>query len=539
MTKTSAPTYSQAYYRFRDNVPDPTGVDAAFDAGDTAENNGATITTDSQFRLRIAIEQTNAEAYPSTGDLTTEFLLQYNHEGGGYNTVTGSTPVQFALCSGFANHDNTTTKRLSSANTLYTGDGLEVSGATDTIAMPELATSVVELEFSLTIDSGQVSDTDTIDFRILYSASDESPPATTMTYTVTPTLTVSAGAVTHQASATLNGVGTVAAVGKNARYGTVTMVGAGTVAAIGKNARYGTVTMAGAGTVAAAGQNRRLGKTTMAGAGTLTSNGQLLAGGSTTLAGVGSVAAAGTTYGIRYGTVTMAGAGTVAANAQLLANASATLAGVGSVQAIGTTYAGVVHYGTATLAGVGTLDAIGLRTHFGTVTMAGVGTLDAIGTLITTYYGTATLAGIGTILAVGTLVSVTPEKLGGDDEKEKPEARVYERQLLELETVFQRPADPLFEMRMRQKQEMEAKDFAAQLDRQREEEAARRVDAYLRAEKEAQDKADRARAARLTNLAKAQIALEEKQKRQEEINRVRRKNLQKARRKLKRMRGKK
>ncbi len=127
-------------------------------------------------------------------------------------------------------------------------------------------------------------------------------------------------------------------------------------------------------------------------------------------------------------------------------------------------------------------------------------------------------------------------KDGGDDLViEKPYE--YQKEFLDIEPVARE--DPLFDMRMRQRSVRDANQVAEQLARQNEEAAAERVSQMLATEKSNKDKADRRRAASLINLAKAQLAKEAKAAKKAEDDKVRKKNLQKARRKLKRQRAKK
>lgn len=113
---------------------------------------------------------------------------------------------------------------------------------------------------------------------------------------------------------------------------------------------------------------------------------------------------------------------------------------------------------------------------------------------------------------------------------DKPDRKPYEYQkdMLVMEPIV-RPVSPSFAMRQEQKSVMEANQVAAQLARQNEAEAGRRVNAMLAREKADKDKADRRRASSLHNLAKAQIAKEAKAQKQDEINKVRKKSLRKAR----------
>ncbi len=188
MTHVTEPDYDLDSFRGRTNVTDPSGVNAAFDAGDTAINTNWTQAADTLFRVRFVIQQTNSGADDAT-DLTTEFLLQYQVNTGGYADVTGSSAVQFAAATGFANHDDTT--QVLGSGSFVTGDGLESSGATDSITFTSEALSETEVEVALSIDSAQVSDADTVNLRFLWSNGDESPPASTFNReTNIPALTV-------------------------------------------------------------------------------------------------------------------------------------------------------------------------------------------------------------------------------------------------------------------------------------------------------------------------------------------------------------
>lgn len=183
MTKTSAPVYDQTDYRVRDNVYDPSGVDAAFDSGDTAQNTAGDVTVDMIARARALVKQTNASNYGTT-DATTEFRWQYQNvtqstgwvnvgdEGGGTEDVEFETPT------GFTEGATTSTSLLGS------GTRVNGRGCTDSISgsvtFTDLAATEAELEVAFRINSSQVNDGDTIQLRVLYSVSDESPPATTL-----------------------------------------------------------------------------------------------------------------------------------------------------------------------------------------------------------------------------------------------------------------------------------------------------------------------------------------------------------------------
>ncbi len=192
------PVYDQTDFRARTAVPDPSGIDAAFDGSDVAVNTDWDQLIDELIRVRFVVKQTEALAINSS-DLTTAFLLQYENvtDVSGWVTVGAVggdvEDVQYIAATGFANHDNTA--GLLGAGTNIAGDGLEAAGATDDIAFSEeTAGEETELEFSIEIVGSLVTNGDLINLRLLYSVSDAAPPATTFTAN-SPQMTVDAGAI--------------------------------------------------------------------------------------------------------------------------------------------------------------------------------------------------------------------------------------------------------------------------------------------------------------------------------------------------------
>jgi len=186
-----APSFDQDGWRARTNVPDPSGVNTAFDGGDAAKDADWTQDTDELFRVRFVIKQTDNSAV-SDSNTTTEFILQYNNTGAGWNNVGavggGTADVDFVSATGFADGDNTT--QVIDSGTFVTGDGKETDTRTDSVVFTEEALTETELEASLIINTSQVNAGDTIDLRWLYSNADENPPATVLeAYTAIPTIT--------------------------------------------------------------------------------------------------------------------------------------------------------------------------------------------------------------------------------------------------------------------------------------------------------------------------------------------------------------
>lgn len=190
MGKPVEAAYDQATFRARTAVPDPAGVNTVFDGGDAAANANWVQAVDTIFRIRFVIQQTAAAA---NQNLATEFALQYNYDGGGWNPVVAqgadTDPVQYVNATGMADGDNTT-QILGGGGTFITGDGVEVT-PTDTLTFTTEATSETEIEFALEIVSEQVIDAKTLQLQLVYSVDDESPPETVLgNYSNTPTVTV-------------------------------------------------------------------------------------------------------------------------------------------------------------------------------------------------------------------------------------------------------------------------------------------------------------------------------------------------------------
>jgi len=190
------PVFAQAQYRFRDSVNDPGSLNAAFDAGDTAINTIGDVDVDVLFRLRISVDQTIAAMVNATGN-PTAFLLQYNHEGNGWNNVdtegNGTAPVEGDTSANFS--DGAATTELFGADNTYTflaGLG-NYDETTAQITFTDETQESTELEFALLINSSQVVDNDAIQFRLLWDPNATGTPDTVMTYTVTPECTVIEG----------------------------------------------------------------------------------------------------------------------------------------------------------------------------------------------------------------------------------------------------------------------------------------------------------------------------------------------------------
>lgn len=157
-----------------------------------ALNTNFTYPTDSQFRMRFEVEETNSI------DISPTFQLQYNRNGAGWNNVNASSSVVRSAASlvGNMTDGGAVNDRISgSAKAYQSGEYDEVDGLAQVIS--NLNNEHTEVLFNIVIRGADVSDGDTIQLRVVNSAT----PLTT--YTNTPTITVAK--VTDGASAATPG----------------------------------------------------------------------------------------------------------------------------------------------------------------------------------------------------------------------------------------------------------------------------------------------------------------------------------------------
>lgn len=173
-------TLNQSAFRFRNDDGNETGASWM-----AAENtNPAAQLTAVNIRLRIETEETAG----STDNFTAQ--LQYNHNGGGWNNVAGSSSVIQASASSQFSDGTATTNQLTTSSATFQANGVmdEVDGSGGS---QTLKSRQNENEFCFIIVDDDVADTDTIDLRI--DGLD--------TYSVTPTLTVSKPSASNDGAA--------------------------------------------------------------------------------------------------------------------------------------------------------------------------------------------------------------------------------------------------------------------------------------------------------------------------------------------------
>lgn len=122
-------------------------------------NTNISIDVDTSFRYRAVVAETAGATNPETVNL----LLHFSLNSGAFILITGSTAIQFASFIGSSDGD---------ATTQQVGSGSFVAGELDNtgaVANLDLQASETEMEYCLTIDSGQVANDDTIDLRVFNS----------------------------------------------------------------------------------------------------------------------------------------------------------------------------------------------------------------------------------------------------------------------------------------------------------------------------------------------------------------------------------
>ena len=189
---TSTTTFYQTGFRIRNDNGDETAATWRQD-----QNVADSLALDTNFRVRFLIDEQGGAAWSGV-----TFNLYYSLNGGSYAAVSGSTPVQFSLSDNFTDGADCTSQ-LSGGVGAFTSDNngmAEAAGVVNSGAK----NAFFECEWCLTLDSGQVVNTDYVDLRI-YNGT-----GAIVSYTQTPRITAAAD-TTDELTATdvVSGVPTV------------------------------------------------------------------------------------------------------------------------------------------------------------------------------------------------------------------------------------------------------------------------------------------------------------------------------------------
>jgi hypothetical protein len=154
-----APVLAQEDFRFRNNDGNLAGATYM----GTGNNEDQTISVDTTFRLRVVVQET---AGGNAANTTMALYVSYN--SGAYAEVnTTSSYVQLVdENQGIADHA-TTAQDIGDGT--YTGgdsEGYNDGTTDDDTGNVDLDTNEAEVEFALTIVSGDVSNADTLEFEV-------------------------------------------------------------------------------------------------------------------------------------------------------------------------------------------------------------------------------------------------------------------------------------------------------------------------------------------------------------------------------------
>jgi hypothetical protein len=167
------PFLTQTDFRGRD---DDVGINVDTWNGGGGLNGDWTQDTDTNFRIRIAYDETNdVGANKNWG-------FQYNLAGGGWNDIIATSPIQYSDSPNFAAFAPTS-QLITSGGSYVNGDGCDTRGYTQRYSIKN---EISESEICLQIDSAQVTDGQTFQVRI----NNWTDTADLDQYDNTPTITI-------------------------------------------------------------------------------------------------------------------------------------------------------------------------------------------------------------------------------------------------------------------------------------------------------------------------------------------------------------
>ena len=380
------PFNEQNFFRIRD---DSTAADPGTPNWISTENQSTAVVIDADTNFRIRFVVSNS----GTANSTSDFGLYVNKNSTSYAAVTASSSnVQAADASSSADATALTTSNFQ----LTAGTGTAANGeySEDGVAGANLSNGdYFEVEFGVTIISGDVADGDTLDFRVYYggSAMDQYDTNATPRVEVNE-LTVNAGAGSAAGTSTATAVGErdAATDGSAAATSTATAVGESDAASVGSAAATSTATAVGSGIAAAAGSSAGTSTATgvgdsitvNSGAGTAAATSTAVAVGASDAEAPGTAAATSAATGVGESTTAAAGSSTAAGAATGVGESTAasvgSSAGAGAASAVGDTVGGV-NSGVGTAAGAGTATGVGASTAEAVGSAAATATAVAVG----------------------------------------------------------------------------------------------------------------------------------------------------------------
>lgn len=188
------------------------------------ENTNWSNLVNENFRIRFVVDETAGGA-----EANINLQLEYNHLAGGWNPVTSTSSVARTFASSQITDEGATTRILTSGTgTFVTGAFDEADGIAGSSNQIDFNSGgeLTEVEYVLQLRGADVSDKETIQFRVVRSG------GTLEAWTQTPTVTASAGATYNESgsgTATSGGSALPVEQGHNpTASGTATASGAAT-----------------------------------------------------------------------------------------------------------------------------------------------------------------------------------------------------------------------------------------------------------------------------------------------------------------------
>lgn len=236
MGHVSANVINDAFRGYLDDVSGGIASQTAIAAVDT------NWTQDADAKFHVAMLATETAGGSASNY---NYRLEYNLNGVGWNDVTAATPIQAV------SPTNCTTGDAASYGTtaLTTGAAIQAteydSGGGDGASV-SLSSASFEYTTCLQIDSGQVSDSDTIQLRLTNSGTALSADTTI------PTITVNIAATIHSRTAAISGASGVVASGAVTRHRAAAMASASSLSGVASAFKARTAAMVSASSLAAA-----------------------------------------------------------------------------------------------------------------------------------------------------------------------------------------------------------------------------------------------------------------------------------------------
>lgn len=178
----TSPIVKQVGFRARkDNVSlssttwDDPGVVAS---QNLPQNTNWTQPVDVVFRYRTLISDTTTSTKTSNYN---NLGLEYNLAGGGWNSVSGTSPIQWAASGNYADGDTITTSQITGGQDSWTNGAANESDNSDGSYTLGNGTGHTEIEWALYVDSAQVTDAQTFQVRVAGMNSNDGETIPTVT----------------------------------------------------------------------------------------------------------------------------------------------------------------------------------------------------------------------------------------------------------------------------------------------------------------------------------------------------------------------